>query len=455
MLVRAEPRPMKTGVTIGAVALVIALGGSAHAPLASESPLESARLAEVARAVAQGDHRAIDQFWTDAQRQGTPIVEPIAGDPTHVLATFVWKGSSETKDVVLMAEVDGIAPLRDKRGHLVRLPETNIWYRSHRLPASAEFSYLFTENPAGDDMRSVRTALHEDPLNPRQYRILTGPVRSIATMPAVPKNPWIEETMAAKGAIRTAAIASPRLQNPTSRELTVYTTPGDIRNANLLVFLDAEAYTKSVPTPRILDNLYAAKKLGPTIAVFVPDGDGTSWKDDTYFNDSYVAFLAEELVPWAQRTYGFAGDPRRTAIVGDSIHGLAAAYASFRYPRVFGRVISQSGSFWLNNRDADEGEPEWLTRQLLRAPAHDAPMFCLDVGQMEVVANDADRMFPPFVPGSTSLLAANRHLRDVLEAKGYAVHYIEVYGGHEPLRWKRTLPEAIIAVLPEQAGVQP
>jgi enterochelin esterase family protein len=47
----------------------------------------------------------------------------------------------------------------------------------------------------------------------------------------------------------------------------------------------------------------------------------------------------------------------------------------------------------------------------------------------------------------TSLLAANRHLRDVLIAKGYAVRYEEVYCDHDPVRWRRALPDALIATL--------
>jgi enterochelin esterase family protein len=44
-------------------------------------------------------------------------------------------------------------------------------------------------------------------------------------------------------------------------------------------------------------------------------------------------------------------------------------------------------------------------------------------------------------------LAANRHLRDVLIAKGYAVRYEEVYCDHDRVRWRRALPDALIATL--------
>jgi hypothetical protein len=38
-------------------------------------------------------------------------------------------------------------------------------------------------------------------------------------------------------------------------------------------------------------------------------------------------------------------------------------------------------------------------------------------------------------------------VRDVLRAKCYSVTYSETDGGHEPLRWARTLPRGLMALL--------
>jgi enterochelin esterase-like enzyme len=116
---------------------------------------------------------------------------------------------------------------------------------------------------------------------------------------------------------------------------------------------------------------------------------------------------------------------------------LISAYAALRRPDVFGKVISQSGSFQFKNQnDADRG-PEWLIRQFAALPKSNV-FFHLDVGQME------DR---PEGNDGTTLLASNRHLRDVLKARGYGVHYVEVYSDHDPVHWRRTLPDALIATL--------
>ncbi len=39
------------------------------------------------------------------------------------------------------------------------------------------------------------------------------------------------------------------------------------------------------------------------------------------------------------------------------------------------------------------------------------------------------------------ILASSRHMRDVLLAKGYEVHYQEFIGGHDYLSWRGTLAD--------------
>ena len=41
------------------------------------------------------------------------------------------------------------------------------------------------------------------------------------------------------------------------------------------------------------------------------------------------------------------------------------------------------------------------------------------------------------------MLTVTRHLRDVLRARGYPVRYPEFSGGHDPIGWRTTLPDAI------------
>jgi hypothetical protein len=46
----------------------------------------------------------------------------------------------------------------------------------------------------------------------------------------------------------------------------------------------------------------------------------------------------------------------------------------------------------------------------------------------------------------TTQLAANRHLRDVLQARGYDVSYQEFVGGHSHVSWRGTFADGLIAL---------
>jgi len=45
------------------------------------------------------------------------------------------------------------------------------------------------------------------------------------------------------------------------------------------------------------------------------------------------------------------------------------------------------------------------------------------------------------------ILDCNRHLRDVLTAKGYELDYSEVAGGHEPLTWRGGIAPGLTQLL--------
>jgi enterochelin esterase-like enzyme len=45
------------------------------------------------------------------------------------------------------------------------------------------------------------------------------------------------------------------------------------------------------------------------------------------------------------------------------------------------------------------------------------------------------------------ILEGTRHLRDVLLAKGYEVHYEQFVGGHDGISWRGTLGNGLIALL--------
>jgi enterochelin esterase-like enzyme len=125
----------------------------------------------------------------------------------------------------------------------------------------------------------------------------------------------------------------------------------------------------------------------------------------------------------------------RAVLGGSSLGGLAAAYAVLRRPDLFGKAQSQSGAFGPNGRNKDDAEPAWLARPFAQAPASTA-FFCVEVGSYE----------SGIVRGAT-LLASNRHLRDVLQLKGFKCRYVEIPGDREPVHLRRGLADGLMAVL--------
>ena len=128
---------------------------------------------------------------------------------------------------------------------------------------------------------------------------------------------------------------------------------------------------------------------------------------------------------------------------GLSCGGETAAYVAFRHPELFGNVLSQSGAFQHSGEgetgfgvDPQERNDEWLVQQYAAAPRL-ALRFYLEAGLYE--------HFGQF-EGPT-LLEANRHIRDVLRAKGYVFRYSEFPGDHDELYWRGTLADALIYVV--------
>jgi enterochelin esterase-like enzyme len=155
--------------------------------------------------------------------------------------------------------------------------------------------------------------------------------------------------------------------------------------------------------------------------------------EELFGNRRYAEFIAKELMPWAARQYHVAAESNRNVIGGLSAGGFAAAFIALQYPKSFGGVLCQSGAFWWSP-GVDRGEERnSLARDYAAAPRHDLKFF-LEAGLYE---NDV-------VGVGGQILEHNRHLRDVLRAKGYEVDYQEFPGGHDRMNWRGSLGDALI-----------
>ena len=150
----------------------------------------------------------------------------------------------------------------------------------------------------------------------------------------------------------------------------------------------------------------------------------------------FADLIATDLAPWVEKEYHLSADPRRNVIAGLSAGGFAAAYVALRHPERFGNVLSQSGAFWWAPK-VDQGEERgWLAREYIAAPRHEL-RFYLEAGLFE---NDIQGV-------GGQILEHNRHLRDVLRAKGYEVIYSEYPGGHDRMNWRGSFANGLVSLV--------
>ncbi len=416
-----------------------------------ELPL-SPRLQVLQGQLKSGERSALDSFWKEIGERGAPIIEPAAGSNQDVLVTMLWRAREETRNVFVFRLGDVSKPM-------TRLLDTDLWYKTFRLPKGARFIYQFATNlPDPKEWGGVARfaeVVRNDPLNPFRYierRNEFNPyevtIFSAVELPSAEPESWnLVRPKVPTGRVQRDKFTSKLLGN--ERPVWIYTPPGyaaDKKPYALLVLTDGGLYVNTARVATTLDNLIAARLIPPMVAVMVENPD--RWRELSC-SSAYAEFLAQEIVPWARANYRATDSPDQTIIGGASLGGLQAAFVGLKHSEVFGNVLSQSGSFaWKPDGEKDW---EWLNSQFAVSPR--LPLrFSFEAGLMEGTWWWRDLMakLPNALPANLidpTLLAANRNLRDTLQSKGYAVHYTEFNGNHGMLNWRGTLASHLIALV--------
>ncbi len=431
---------------------------------APDSRLESPRIKQLRADLATHPSQALAVFWREVEREGTPLLEDDPLEPRLTLCTFLWRGDEQTRNVRVHLLFRTMLP---NDYTMAWLEGTDLWYTTIQLPSQGRFAYTLLVNvppiaPPDIDSAPRHKLIYfasskTDPLN-RQPCLEEpgGRFESLSSLvlPGAPPQPWMDERLGvSRGALQRVTMKSELLQD--ERFISAYTPPGystEAKPYGLLLVFDEQWYLSRVPTPTILDNLLADGKIPPLVAIVIGNGPGDARSRQLPCNPLFADFMATELIPWAQRHYNVTNDPSRTIIAGSSYGGLASTYVALHYPERFGNVLSQSGSYWWQPSEQLEqfNEPN-RSRQgnhiaglFIQRPKL-ALRFYLDAGTGEIALTGTGR----------SILVANRHLRDVLLAKGYEVHYQEFIGGHDFLSWRGTLADGLIALTSSWDGTSP
>lgn len=142
----------------------------------------------------------------------------------------------------------------------------------------------------------------------------------------------------------------------------------------------------------------------------------------------YPDFLLKEVTPFIARNYRAASGPENTGLGGSSLGALIAIYTAMTRPNVVGRLLIESPSLWVSNRQMiRESRPvkQWPER------------IYLGTGTAETGNTDKDRSMVDDVREFDAILRRkvldDRRLRLVIEDG--AIH-------HESA-WSRRFPEAL------------
>jgi len=272
-------------------------------------------------------------------------------------------------------------------------------------------------------------------------------VKDLGEQPPVPEdaqyNPCVEaypQPNTPRGTIkRFDEWAESRIYTNTRRALSIY-VPAQISKTEgavpVIVFNDGDTYLNEKGPFRataVLDSLVHSAQIKPTVGVFVmwgcvPGATNKVWHADGKLDhlarnqrgfeydsltDTYVRFIAEEVLPFAERQVGrkFSTNPGERTICGFSSGGICAFNAAWHNPKVFGRVLSHCGSF-VNLRGGHNFP--YLVRSTERKPIR----IFLQSGKKDL----------NYVWGNWAL--ANQQMASAFEFSGYDFKFVFGEGGH-------------------------
>ncbi len=295
---------------------------------------------------------------------------------------------------------------------LTRISGTEFYYLEQTVAADARIDYQLI----------VDGTARLDPSNPQ--RMMSGfGLRSVLTMPAYRQPPvLVEQFDYANGTLHEHALESAILGQ--TRTFFVYQPAGQLIGAqypSLYVHDGSEALTL-IDMPDVLDRLIGRREIPPLVAVFIPP---ITRQVEYNGNDSYMEFVAREIVPFVQENYAVDRSADQTGVWGASLGGLLAIELGGTYGDVFGRIFAQSPAISMSEKSI---------AQLVGDFSADQKLY-LNVGIYETA------VLPEQPQGD--FLAASREMHDLLSETDIPFSYNEWSQGHSWGLWQDALPAGL------------
>lgn len=362
---------------------------------------------------------AAERFWDRVAGGGAPIVEP-ANRPGHSIVTFVYPDADGILGVRLDSNlnalaIDGITTDFEALGAMERLPEAELWHLAYEVRNDIRVPYRFEVT---DETGEADVVL--DPNNDRVWEPEVEALRSsILELAGAPPQPW-RPRAAEEGDWNEVELGV--AEDP--RKLWVY-KPLEVDTSDgghpLFLGLGAFGIGVGMRVDRMVDHLIEVGRI-PPIVVALTDVRRES-EGDRYLPT--VVAVVDTILPYLRAHYPVGATGEDVVIGGTSRRGLISAIVALERPDAVANVLSLSGSFYW--KPSDEVEYEWVARTAAGSALRPV-RFYLAAGFLETVVTPGNR--------GHYMVATNRHLRDVLRARGYDLRYVEFNGVHSELNWQ-------------------
>ena len=357
------------------------------------------------------DSVAVDAFLAT---YGSPVVE-------GPRVTFLFRGEADA--IWLKHSVYGLPHDLQLR----RLKGTDLWYLVIDLPEGSRMEYKY------DVVRGGHGELMDDPLNPLRSH---NPVGSNSVCRAAGYEPpeWAEfDPDSRPGLLEQVVVSSRALKRDCI--VNVY-LPARFRRAAsypLLVVHDGSDFLRFAALGTVLDNLIHRTDMAPVIVALIDPVDRLV----EYANHApHAKFVTHEVLHEMEQLFPLISGRDGRALMGSSFGAVASLSTAVRYPKAYGSLLLQSGSFAFTDIGNEHGG----------GPVFD-PVVKFVNGFRDRPRKAADRVFLScgvYEP----LIYRNRSLVPLLQSIGMEVRYVESRDGHNWESWRDRLRDGLSWVFP-------
>jgi enterochelin esterase-like enzyme len=285
-----------------------------------------------------------------------------------------------------------------------------VWVHAMELPLDAYIEYSYF----------VEGKRVPDPANPRKVYNGISAYNNYFYMPGAAPTPWItrQPDVPAGKVSRHSVSGEFKLANEQKRinmfQRSVYLyRPAIDEPTPLLVVFDGQDYLRRAKLTTIVDNLIHQGRIRPLSLAMVAHG-GRNRFVEYACSEATLGFVISSVIPLARKELNLVDidkNPGAYGAMGASMGGLTSLHVALRKPEIFGKVLSQSGSFY----------PEFVIYDLVRQSANRDIRVWLGVGTLE---------FPyPY----------NQRMCALLAEQGYPVAWHAYQAEHNFTAWRDSL----------------